>query len=72
MRAFLRKENGYLIKVFEHKNDWQVIDSNGRERWRTIWTHYDRGYNDSLESAINVFMEQETGYEERFEDFIIT
>lgn len=61
MFAFLKTENGYLLKAYEHGDDWQimVIDPRGVkvcERWCTIWrdeNHYPGAKRASLEHAFS-------------------
>jgi hypothetical protein len=36
MIAFYR-QNGYLVKVYEHGTDWQCITSDGKEYWFSVW-----------------------------------
>lgn len=37
MIAFVKVAD-VTIKAYEHSEDWQTIDSNGVERWRSKWS----------------------------------
>ena len=49
MIAFV-KVSDVLIKAYEHPEDWQTIDSNGVERWRSKWSS---DVKRSLQVALN-------------------
>jgi hypothetical protein len=36
MKAFYRVDD-LLIKAYDQGDDWQLIDSNGNEYWRSKW-----------------------------------
>ena len=40
MKAFYRVDN-LLIKAYDQGDDWQLIDSDGNERWFSVW-HADK------------------------------
>jgi hypothetical protein len=49
MKAFIRL-GSVLIKAYDEGDDWQTVDSNGGERWRSKWQH---DVKRSLEAALN-------------------
>lgn len=61
MYAFMKTANNYLIKAYDHGDDWQVVlvDPNRTtvcERWVSLWkdeNHYPGARRASLEKAFS-------------------
>lgn len=49
MYAFYKSEDGKLYKAYENSGDWQIVCSDGKERWFSIWS------KDITGSLVNAF-----------------
>ena len=48
MKAFIRIGN-YLAKAYDHGTDWQILTSDGKEYWFSVWQ---ADHKASLENAL--------------------
>ena len=55
MSGFVRSQTDTLYKAYYHGTDWQIIGSDGSERWYSVWGHDRIGslYN-ALQKAANM------------------